>query len=357
MTNYSDCIKHLFSLEGRYYFPKSLKIFREISDKIGSPHKDYPSIHIAGTNWKGSVAFKLSKILQNNGYRVGLLTSPHITDFRERIQVNSKLISENQFLELYRKTIPLFEKPHFFQIATLIAFQYFSKMEVDIAVVEVGLGGRLDATNIINPILSVITTIGYDHTDVLGDSLEKIAFEKSGIIKKHSPVVVSKSACFSIIKKKATLLFVTKDSSVDIVKKCLDLIPFDTFSRNGLFQLPPCRYEKMGDIILDVAHNVDALSNLYSRICKEYMSKKKYFIIGSTGKRDISAFLKQIEKNNDRYKLISVSRDNQNSLENQRVILNAFEEARAINAIIIGTGSFFIMRDFLTLLKFQKPQM
>lgn len=162
-------------------------------DKItGSPHKKYKTIHIAGTNGKGSVSHSLASILQEAGYKTGLYTSPHLTDYRERIRVNGKKIEESfitEFINSHKNFIKNV-KPSFFEMSVALAFKYFELQQVEVAVIEVGMGGRLDSTNIILPELSVITNIGLDHTQFLGNSLAEIAGEKAGIIKQNIPVVI-----------------------------------------------------------------------------------------------------------------------------------------------------------------------
>ena len=159
---------------------------------IDNPQQKFKSIHIAGTNGKGSTSHMLAAILQQAGYKTGLYTSPHLKDFRERIKINGEMISKEFVVDFVEKTKTISEeiKPSFFELTVAMAFDYFEKEKVDIAVIETGLGGRLDSTNIITPILSIITNIGYDHMDILGDTLEKIAAEKAGIIKSNVPVVI-----------------------------------------------------------------------------------------------------------------------------------------------------------------------
>lgn len=162
---------------------------------FGQPHKKYKTIHVAGTNGKGSVSHTLAAILQQLGYRVGLYTSPHLIDFRERIRVNGAMISEQYVVDFVAKHREAFEpiEPSFFELTMEMAFCYFTDEKVDIAVIEVGLGGRLDSTNIISPDLCVITNIGLDHTQYLGNTLPEIAGEKAGIIKPNTPVVIGES--------------------------------------------------------------------------------------------------------------------------------------------------------------------
>lgn len=161
-------------------------------ERYGHPHTKYKTIHVAGTNGKGSVSHTLAALLQAAGYKVGLYTSPHLVDFSERIRVNGKEIEHQYVVDYVEQEREFIEsiRPSFFEIVTAMAFKYFAEKEVEIAVIEVGLGGRLDCTNIITPLLSVITNISFDHTGLLGDTLEKIAAEKAGIIKQGVPVVI-----------------------------------------------------------------------------------------------------------------------------------------------------------------------
>jgi len=159
------------------------------------PHTNYKTIHVAGTNGKGSVSSMIASVLQEAGYKVGLYTSPHLLDFRERIKINGNLISKQWITNFVEKNWSFIQKinPSFFEITVAIAFQYFSDEEVDIAVIEVGMGGRLDSTNIIEPEISIITNIGFDHMTFLGDNLEKIAFEKAGIFKNNTPIIIGET--------------------------------------------------------------------------------------------------------------------------------------------------------------------
>ena len=196
---YSEAIDYLlnktlmFQHVGSAAYKPGLETTLQINDLFGNPDKSYRAIHVAGTNGKGSTAHLLAAILQQSGYRIGLYTSPHLLDFRERIKVNGEMIPESDvadFVERFLSSGFTGRQPSFFEISTIMAFDYFKRQKVDIAVIEVGLGGRLDSTNIITPILSVITNISLDHTQFLGDTLAKIATEKAGIIKPHVPVVI-----------------------------------------------------------------------------------------------------------------------------------------------------------------------
>lgn len=182
----------MFSRIGAAAIKKDLHNTIVLCEALGNPHKKFKSIHIAGTNGKGSVSHMLAAVLQTAGYKTGLYTSPHLHDFRERIKINGEMISEDFVINFTKRIQPLIDElePSFFEITVAMAFDYFAQQEVDVAIIEVGLGGRLDSTNIITPVLSVITNIGWDHMNLLGNSLEKIAEEKAGIIKPNVPVVI-----------------------------------------------------------------------------------------------------------------------------------------------------------------------
>jgi len=196
--NYQQTIEYLFSRLpmfsriGAAAFKKDLTNTITLCKHLEDPQQKFKSIHVAGTNGKGSVSHMLAAILQTAGYKVGLYTSPHLKDFKERIKVNGDMLSEQFVIDFTENIKPLIEEiePSFFEITVAMAFDYFAKEKIDVAVIEVGLGGRFDSTNIITPELSVITNIGWDHMNILGDSLEKIAFEKAGIIKENVPVVI-----------------------------------------------------------------------------------------------------------------------------------------------------------------------
>ncbi|MDT8401051.1 MAG: folylpolyglutamate synthase/dihydrofolate synthase family protein [Bacteroidales bacterium] len=196
--NYSDTLDFLFSSLpmyqriGKAAYKSDLTATLSLDRHLGEPHRSFQTIHIAGTNGKGSVSHMLAAIMQGAGYKTGLYTSPHYTDFRERIRINGEMIDEQYVVDFVEanKDVLLELKASFFEMTVAIAFTYFKYERVDIAIVETGMGGRLDSTNIITPLISVITNIGYDHTQYLGDTLEKIAIEKAGIIKKEVPVVI-----------------------------------------------------------------------------------------------------------------------------------------------------------------------
>ncbi len=185
-----------FTRIGKAAYKANLDNTIALSESLENPHKDFKSVHIAGTNGKGSSSHFIASIFQEAGYKTGLFTSPHLKDFRERIRINGKPISKLRVVRFVEENKELFAslRPSFFEMNVALAFSYFAQQKVDIAIIETGLGGRLDSTNIITPELCLITNISFDHRDLLGDTLAKIAFEKAGIIKNNVPVIIGEHA-------------------------------------------------------------------------------------------------------------------------------------------------------------------
>jgi len=198
---YDETIEYLFNSTplfqnvGKAAYKEGLANTLALDEYFGHPHTKFKTIHVGGTNGKGSTSHSLASVLQSAGYKVGLFTSPHLKDFRERIRINGKMISEKYVVDFVEQNRNFFEPlyPSFFELTTAMAFKYFADENVDVAVIEVGLGGRLDCTNIISPVLSIITNISFDHVNLLGNTLEKIASEKAGIIKHGVPVVIGET--------------------------------------------------------------------------------------------------------------------------------------------------------------------
>lgn len=222
--NYEETINYLFNAAplfqniGAGAYKEGLSNTLALDEHFGHPHRKFRTIHVGGTNGKGSVSHSLAAILQQAGYRVGLYTSPHLIDFRERIRVNGVMIPEEEVIRFVKEERDFFEPlhPSFFELTTALAFRYFAEQEVDVAVIEVGLGGRLDCTNIINPELSIITNISFDHVQFLGNTLRDIATEKAGIIKPATPVVIGEANGHEEVRE----VFYEK------AKECNDLIIF-----------------------------------------------------------------------------------------------------------------------------------
>ncbi len=198
---YQETVSYLFSLLPAYHrvgkpaYKGNLDNTLALDDYFGHPHKNFRTIHVAGTNGKGSVSHMIASVLQESGLHTGLYTSPHLLDFRERIRIDGQMINEEEVVQFVAGHDELIRslRPSFFELTVALAFDYFARMKIDVAVVEVGMGGRLDSTNIITPELSVITNIGHDHMEFLGDTLVAVAGEKAGIIKERVPVVIGES--------------------------------------------------------------------------------------------------------------------------------------------------------------------
>jgi len=221
---------------------------------LNNPENKFKSIHVAGTNGKGSTSHMLASILQSAGYRVGLYTSPHLKDFRERIKINGELIPENYVIDFVSTYKNDFEKiqPSFFEMTVGLAFDYFANSTIDIAVIEVGLGGRLDSTNVITPELSIITNISFDHTALLGNTLEKIAIEKAGIIKKDIPVVIGETHAEtkSIFETKAKDSPISFSDQLFVAKNIHQVSNTDFFLEMDVFKNEAMYLEKLQSELL-----------------------------------------------------------------------------------------------------------
>ncbi|MGB8357626.1 MAG: folylpolyglutamate synthase/dihydrofolate synthase family protein [Bacteroidales bacterium] len=213
---YKETTDYLYSMLPAYHrigkaaYKGDLNNTMELDSYFNHPHQKFRTLHVAGTNGKGSVSHMLASILQEAGYRTGLYTSPHLRDFRERIRLNGMMISEEEVVSFVEKHDEVIKKiaPSFFELTVALAFDYFARMNVEVAVIEVGMGGRLDSTNIITPELSVITNIGHDHMEFLGDTLAAVAGEKAGIIKEGVPVVIGETQpeTSEVFKSRAALM-------------------------------------------------------------------------------------------------------------------------------------------------------
>jgi dihydrofolate synthase/folylpolyglutamate synthase len=257
--DYSQALQYMFEMLpmfhriGKAAYKADLNNAHVLDSYFNHPHNNYKTIHVAGTNGKGSVSHCLAAILQQAGYKTGLFTSPHLKDFRERIRVNGEMVCEQYVAEFISYHHTYFDtlKPSFFEMTSAMAFEYFNFSKVDVAVIEVGMGGRLDSTNIIIPGLSIITNIGYDHTEFLGDTHAKIAFEKAGIIKPNVPVVIGEytEETLEVFKevagKKQAKLILTQD----IYKADYSMFTSD---RKQVFQIIKGNKVCYKDLVLDL---------------------------------------------------------------------------------------------------------
>ena len=353
LNSYSEAIQYLYDrlpvfhhVGGAAYKPGLDNTIR-LMNVFNNPHSRFRSIHIAGTNGKGSVSHMLAAILQSAGYKVGLYTSPHLVDFGERIRVDGRMIDRQYVINFVESNKAEFEEiqPSFFEVTMAMAFAYFADCKVDIAIVEVGLGGRLDSTNIIQPELSVITNISFDHIGFLGNTLEKIAFEKAGIIKSNTPVIIGEvlpetkpvfetkakqeNAPICYAEEQLKVLFKayhqhkmiveTSDNKVytvglsgtyqlkniattlTVIAKLnkLDFNILDTNLQNGLENVCELtglegRWQKLGEkpvIIADTGHNVAGISYVVEQL-KTQTYKNLRIIIGMVNDKDITEVLK-----------------------------------------------------------------
>ncbi len=354
--NYAESIHYLynklpmFSRSGAKAYKADLKNTLTLCNFLGKPQNKIKTIHVAGTNGKGSVSHMLAAILQKNDYKTGLYTSPHLKDFRERIKINGEMMEETFLVEFVEKTKGISEeiKPSFFELTFVMALDYFAHKKVDVAVIETGLGGRLDSTNVITPLLSVITNVSFDHMDILGNTLEKIAFEKAGIIKEKIPVVVGETSSETkvVFNKKAKEMnapiffaeekykivssvyrptaleleianeetkekiylqsdlngiyqqknILTVLAATDILKKLFSLKKERTFNAlanvkrlTGLFGRWQIIHEKP-TVVLDVAHNEDGIKQLIFQLTKLNF-KNLHIIFGMVKDKDIQKVL------------------------------------------------------------------
>lgn len=241
--NYSETLNYLFTKLpmftriGSAAFKKDLTNTIALCKALGEPQTKFKTIHIAGTNGKGSCSHMLASILQEAGYKTGLYTSPHLKDFRERIRINGNMIDENTVVDFVARYKQLFEsiEPSFFEWTVALCFDYFASQKVDIGIIETGLGGRLDSTNIITPLLSIITNIGWDHTDMLGNTLPEIAFEKAGIIKPLIPVVIGEyvTATLSVFNNKAK----ETNSKLILANQIAEVLHFKSTHTQAVFDI------------------------------------------------------------------------------------------------------------------------
>ena len=335
--NYQQTLDYLFSRlpmyqrQGAAAYKADIGNIVAASKHLENPHKKFKSIHIAGTNGKGSTAHMLASILQESGYKVGLYTSPHLKDFRERIKINGKMILEKEVISFVEENKIIFKEMNFsfFEFTVAMAFDYFANQQVDIAIIETGLGGRLDSTNIINPELSIITNIGFDHTNLLGNTIQKIATEKGGIIKENTPVIIGRD------KKEPTAIFkhiaTTKKSKLihtstynnyetdlkgdyqkeniatsvtaiqqlqkkgwDISEKEIQLGLLNTIKNTGLLG----RWQVLNNtplIICDTGHNEDGIKEITKQLATlDY--KQLHFVFGTVNDKNLDIILPYLPK-------------------------------------------------------------
>lgn len=409
MKNIKEYFDYLYSLE-RSGMKYDLTNIKALLKHIGNPHLNFRSIHVAGTNGKGATASLVSSILIENGLKTGLFTSPHILTFNERIRVGSKKISNNYVKDFLNNNFRFIKKikPSFFEVNTAIAFKYFADKKVDVAVIECGLGGRLDSTNVLKPEVCVITQIGMDHMQFLGNTIEQIAFEKLGIVKSRTPVVVSdnNSSLRMLFKKsiKDKNLYYLGDKLSGYHDKLLNSPLSGNFQKRNIaasilsakifcdsqnLALPEkailngirkVKYNSgyMGRLemikssgrnyVFDVSHNPDGIKNTLSSIG---MKKTDIIVFGIMADKDYRKSIKEIMKHSGiiiltkpqyaralepkvLYNLVVKSgyKGKVYLTQNVKEAVKILEKIKAKNILFIG--SFFLVSDAIKALKFQK---
>ncbi len=388
---YAELIEKLFAINIHGHTKYNLDTMQKLCGLLGSPEKEFPSVHVAGTNGKGSVTTKMAKALELSGLKVGLFTSPHISCFRERIRINGEMISEKAVEKHLSKILTSINehriKASFFEITTLLAFCYYAEENIDIAVIETGLGGRLDATNVITPLLSVITSISLEHTTILGNTLAEIALEKAGIIKPGVQVVIGPRVPLNEIRAVAEIqnapVYVVQgafstynDENNAIAKKALQLLYIsDEYIVEGCKAMPPCRLEKVVllekfnegqplEIILDVAHNPDGLRSLFIAVEQMYPGVGIRIVCGLSENKEIHPCVSLLKENGTAFHLVQADSSralnkeilrkeflNQNVPEEKIYVASTLEEsledavklAKKHQEILVVCGSFYIM--------------
>jgi dihydrofolate synthase/folylpolyglutamate synthase len=370
---YDEVIKTLFSKRPQDN-RNAAGAIRLIAPLLGSPEKAFPTVHVTGTNGKGSVSHKIAKALESSGLKVGLFTSPHLFSFCERILINSIPIPEETARQRLLKLFEVGKDLFFFELATLLAFEYFRDQKVDIAVVEVGIGGLRDATNIVQPVLSIITSIACDHEDLLGETLDEIATQKAGIIKPAVPVVIGPQADYDIIRRQAALCqsplykvgpqpgFYDLENSA-LALQALKLLPYPLSEKDieiGLKWRPPCRFEQIGNAIFDVAHNPAGCTRLLEALEIHFPGRRFSVLIGMSKDKDARKCLSILAKAADRIYLVpsparkALTVDEMGQILQQEgfdhfaagvSIKESVREALAAEELLLVCGSFYIMKE------------
>jgi dihydrofolate synthase/folylpolyglutamate synthase len=403
MDSYTQALKFLFDQlpcyqrQGGAVLKFDLSNIESFVNRLNNPHKKIKTIHVAGTNGKGSVSHIIASILQSKGLRVGIYSSPHLIDFRERIKINGEYISEKYILDFVNCHYDFMRSKtlSFFEMTVGLAFDYFNNQQVDIAVIEVGMGGRLDATNIINPEISIITNIGFDHTEFLGNSFSKIANEKAGIIKKGVPVLIGEynpetALVFkrkakdlesqitfseeSTKKYKSDLIALYQQKNINTAINAIKLLPdfnvSDTEIDSAILKVKEPtnfigRWDVIGvnpKIVADVTHNIEGFKFMIDQLENEDY-QKLHFVLGFVKEKDVKSIMKLLPSNASYY-LCSPSIERALPLEELSCLAEAYTASHsshtsvfnALNAakenskpddLIIVSGSTFVVAEII----------
>lgn len=378
--NIDLALEKIYSLK-QFHVKLGLEKTLCLLDHIGNPQNNFNSIHVAGSNGKGSTCSFAASILQECGYKVGLYTSPHFIKFNERIRINGKEISDDEVLKFLNKNKKYIDKeqPTFFEITTALAFKYFADQKVDYAVIETGLGGRLDSTNVLNPLISVITSISLEHTNILGNTIEKIAFEKAGIVKNKKLVIVGKipNAALTVIskvadEKKSELIEIKNE--IKVYKNYFKLrmndefVKFEIKNLSGVHQyynaglaikslekiIPhldfkliqlgldnvivnsglQCRYERFSQIphvIFDSAHNIEGIKSFIKQFKKEFLRfKNRKLIYGALNDKNNSRMLSLLKPYFDKIIITKVNNERGEKTEHLLAITKLLKITAAV---------------------------
>lgn len=366
----ADIIANLFS-KHRMGIKPGLERTIALAGAMGNPQRSYDTIHVAGTNGKGSTCSVASSILIESGRKVGLYTSPHIKDFNERIRVNGLAITDDELIEYAEKLLPIAEEMDatFFEITTVMAFMFFADMGVDVAVIETGMGGQFDSTNILNPKVCVITDIDMDHEEFLGDTIEKIAFEKAGIIKPNTPIITTNESAevLAVIREKATkenaeLIISVPQTNEEVISAIRSKFISQSFIKNYSAALKACEVYLSQPIstktqtkaianieknsgyfarlqmisnepvcILDISHSVAATKNLVESLQSAYKDKKWTIVLALMNDKDYRGIIGELAEITDLMILTQV--ENERSMS--AIDLSFYAESVGINAMIM----------------------
>lgn len=365
--------------------------FAHVCALVSNPQLRFQSIHVAGTNGKGTTVCKIASCLMQEKRKVGVYTSPHISAFEERIAINGARISKEAVERSFQPVFELEERFHislsYFEYITLASFLYFAEQQCDVVVVETGLGGRFDATNVVDPLVSVITSISLDHTQLLGNTIEEITYEKAGIIKENKPCVIGPCVPYDLVepyaqKLKSPLYQVTgtfanfEEENSAIAAKVVELLGVSPeASRKGLQACPPCRFEKVHrnelscDVVLDVAHNPQAIERLLERLENEFPQKPIIAIYGASKDKDYKTCIQKLANKCQELTFVAASYHRAAREEEllqaadsigvkvpyafscvEEALHNGIVQAKKCEGVVVVCGTFYIMDEVARLL-------
>jgi dihydrofolate synthase / folylpolyglutamate synthase len=399
---YSDGIVRLYEMS-LYSKTMGLRAIKQLLEYLGNPERSFRSVHVAGTNGKGTVATKVASCISSHGVVCGLYTSPHISCFSERISIDGLLIAEEDLERLLQVIFSLIDRhaieASFFEVTTALAFAYFKEKRVPWAVIEVRLGGRLDATNVVTPELAIITSISLDHTHILGNTIEKITREKAGILKAGVPVLLGPHVPASLIAPLAQDLQCSleqlegsfdnfEEENLQIATRAVEMLGFSSPAcREALLALPSCRFERVGnkvkedypglrECILDVGHNPDAIRRLTLRLKATFPNIPLHVVYGASSDKDIKGCLLEFLPHIEQVTFVEAANPRRTPSEMllqiatslklpcrmkvassiEQGVKQALLDAHTSRGVLVICGTFFIMAEARKALGFQEWQ-